>query len=317
MPSNPLLSLDVKLGFGFFKASWPNAPTFIPETGRPTFVSALVVAMEAGVRFFDTADIYAPSWDQMGHNELMLRDAVAQWDASPEEKAKLQIATKGGITRSEGEIWGKNASYDYLLSAVEASAARLGVEEIPIWQHHRLDPKLTLTEQLRNLKKLNDNAPIRHMGVSNYSKEQLLAALDAIGGPADGGIISVQNQLNPVYRQQMDVIEVCEEHGLAYLPWSPTKGIRPNDAGSPIYELFDRLAVKHNVSTFAIAQAWLRSLSANIIPMPGVTKLDSILDSLYAADLRLSNDELESLANLPTTLPLDDELVRDQPLAAR
>jgi aryl-alcohol dehydrogenase-like predicted oxidoreductase len=313
---NPLLNLQIPLGFGFMNASWAGAASLEPGAARDQFVADLADAMAAGVRFFDTADIYAPTWDSMGHNEILLLEAVAAWDAPANQKAELLIATKGGITRSPGEVWGKSASYDYLMAAISASAERLGLAEIPIWQHHRLDPNLTLAEQLRNLNLVKQNAPIRHIAVSNYSKPQLLQALDAIGGPADGGIISVQNQLNPVYRQQMDVLEVCEEYGLAYLPWSPTKGIRPSDAGGTAYEMFAAVAENRGVSTFAVAQAWLRSLSPNIVPMPGVTRLASIVDSLEAVDLRLTPDELQALSDLPPTLPLDAELVSDQPKQA-
>jgi aryl-alcohol dehydrogenase-like predicted oxidoreductase len=312
--SNPLLSLEVPLGFGFMNASWGGAPTLEPGPAREAFKAALHRAMDLGVRLFDTADIYAPSWDTFGHNEVLLSEAIEGWEASVDAKANLIVATKGGITRAAGEAWSKDASYAYLMHAVETSAARLGLSEIPLWQHHRLDFHLTLSEQLANLKKLNESAPIRHIGVSNYSAAQLRQALDTIGGPADGGIVSVQNQLNPVYRQQVEVLEVCEEHGLAYLPWSPMKGIRPTDAGTPVYAQFAAVAEKAGLSNFATAQAWLRSLSPSIVPLPGVTKLASIEDAISASSLRLNVNQLQALANLPATAPLDDELVRDQPL---
>jgi aryl-alcohol dehydrogenase-like predicted oxidoreductase len=314
-PSNPLLSLEVPLGFGFMNASWGGAPTLVAGPAREEFKRALQHAMDAGVTLFDTADIYAPTWDTFGHNEVLLREAIEGWSGSPEAKTNLIVATKGGITRGTGEAWSKDASYAYLMHAVETSAARLGLSEIPLWQHHRLDFHLTLGEQLANLKKLNETAPIRHIGVSNYSAAQLRQALDEIGGPADGGIISVQNQLNTVYRQQLDVLEVCEEFSLAYLPWSPMKGIRPADVGSPAYEKFARVASEAGVSIFAVAQAWLRSLSPNIVPLPGVTKLGSIQDAISASQLRLTAEQIAALSDLPETQPLDAELVRDQPLA--
>lgn len=314
-PSNPLLELEVPLGFGFMNASWGGAPTLVAGPAREEFKRALQRAMDAGVTLFDTADIYAPTWDSFGHNEVLLREAIDGWNGSAAAKANLFVATKGGITRAAGEAWSKDASYAYLMHAVETSAARLGLTEIPLWQHHRLDFHLPLGEQLANLKKLNETAPIRHIGVSNYSASQLRQALDTIGGPAEGGIISVQNQLNPAYRQQLDVLEVCEEFGLAYLPWSPMKGIRPTDAGSPVFEKFAGVAGAAGVSVFAIAQAWLRSLSPNIVPLPGVTKLASIADAIGASGLRLNAQQVAALADLPETQPLDDELVRDQPLA--
>lgn len=321
--TNPLLSLKVPIGFGFFKGSWGNSAIVNPGEARESFKRGLHAAMDAGVRLFDTADIYAPSWDTMGHNEMILRDAIQEWQAPAAIKEELIIATKGGITRSAGdsitsrtpgEAWGKDASYDYLMRAVEKSAKNLGLSEIPLWQHHRLDTKLTFSEQIKNLRKLNENAPIRHIGVSNYSAEQLRRALDVIGGPNDGGIISIQNQLNPAYRNAMDVLEVCEEHGLAFMPWSPSKGVTPQFEGTELYDRFNKIAQDRHTSIFHVAQAWLRSLSPNIVPIPGVTKFESILDNLAGAEVRLSQAELASLENLPASMEPDEELVRDQPL---
>jgi aryl-alcohol dehydrogenase-like predicted oxidoreductase len=313
--SNPLLALQVPIGFGFMNASWPGSPVLDGGAAREGFIGALHAAMDAGVTLFDTADIYAPSWDTMGHNELLLAEAVRTWNGTPEQKARLILATKGGIARGAGEAWSKDSSLDYLLTAVEKSRANLGVEVIPLWQQHRLDTHQTLGDQLQVLKKLKAVAPIRWLGVSNYSADQLRVALDVLGGPADGGIVSVQNQLNPAYRQQLDVLEVCEKHGLAFLPWSPMKGVRGTDARTDVFEIFSRAAEAVGATTYAVAQAWLRSLSPNVIPLPGVTRVESVLDSLAAVNLRLGDEQLALLANLPESAPLDAELVSDQPLA--
>jgi aryl-alcohol dehydrogenase-like predicted oxidoreductase len=312
---NPLLNLKKSLGFGFMNASWGGAPTLVPGEAREQFKRALNTAMDAGIRLFDTADIYAPSFEAFGHNEILLREAIEEWQAPQSDKDQLIVATKGGITRAAGEVWSKDASYEYLMRAIEDSAKRLGFDEIPVWQHHRLDFHLTLSEQIKNLRKVNENAPIRHIGVSNYSAEQLRRALDVIGGPNDGGIVSVQNQLNPVYRHDLDVLEVCEEHGLAFLPWSPSKGVTSKFAGSVTYELFNGIAESRGVSRFAVAQAWLRSLSPNIVPIPGVTKIESIVDAIGAIELRLTTSELATVSDLPETQPVDDELLKHQPLA--
>jgi len=316
MTNNPLLSLEKPIGFGFMNASWPGSPVLAGGAARESFIGALHTAMDAGVRLFDTADIYAPSWDAMGHNEVLLAEAVASWAGSPEAKAELILATKGGITRSKGEVWAKNSSFDYLMRAAEKSATNLGVAEIPLWQQHRLDTNQTLAQQLKVLKKFRAEAPIRWLGVSNYSAQQLRAALDTVGGPAEGGIISVQNQLSPAYRQQLDVLEVCQKHGLAFLPWSPMRGVRPSDSAMSVHTRFTSVANEAGTDAFAIAQAWLRSLSPNIVPLPGVTRVESVLSALAAFDLRLTDAQKASLTNLAASLPLDDELVRDQPKPA-
>lgn len=283
------------LGFGFMKASFGAS-----ESNRASTIEAIHEAISQGVVLFDTADIYAPSWDSFGHNEKLLAEAIRTFNG---DASNLLIATKGGITRQPGELWGRNASLDYLLRAAEASAGRLEVSTIPLWQHHRLDPKIRFEDQLENLAKLKQYGLIERIGVSNYSAKQLQRAVDVIGD-----VFSVQNQLNPAYRQELDVLEVCEQHGIAYLPWSPTKGARANDAQAIVKELAD----EKGVSTYAIAIAWLRSLSPSIVPIPGITRIESVRDSLNGVEL--SQDELSRLnEGFDETLPMDAELLSDQP----
>ena len=271
-------------------------------------LSALHVAMDEGVTFFDTADIYASAWNTFGQNELMVADALRTWSGTAEQKAKIVIGTKAGITRKPGEVWGRNASVDYLLRAAEASAGRLGVSKLDLWQHHRTDPSLGFEEQVQNLDAVRQRGIIEHIGVSNYSAKQLTRALEILGTPAEGGIVSIQNQLNPVYRQELDVLEVCEQYGVVYLPWSPSKGVKELDS------VFGAIAADQGKSTHAVALAWLRSLSPTIVPIPGVTRVETVLDNLSGLDIKLSDQEIAEInAKLPATLPMDAELLGDQP----
>ena len=271
-------------------------------------LSALHVAMDEGVTFFDTADIYASAWNTFGQNELMVADALRTWSGSAEQKAKILIGTKAGITRKPGEIWARNASVDYLLRAAEASAGRLGVSKLDLWQHHRTDPSLGFEEQVQNLDAVRQRGIVEHIGVSNYSAKQLTRALEILGTPEEGGIVSIQNQLNPVYRQELDVLEVCEQYGVVYLPWSPSKGVKELDS------VFGTIAADQGKSTYAVALAWLRSLSPTIVPIPGVTRVETVLDNLSGLDIKLSEQEIAEInAKLPATLPMDAELLGDQP----
>ena len=273
------------------KASFdrPDAQT------RESTIEALHYALDNGVTLFDTADIYAPTWDAFGHNERLVAEAMA---SHPLGKSAV-IATKAGITRKPGEVWGRNSSLDYLLRAVEASAGRLGVDRIALWQHHRLDPNLTFEAQLENLAALKQRGLIEHIGVSNYSAVQLKRAIEIIGP-----ISTVQNQLSLAYRQELDVLEVCEQHGIKYLPWSPMIGAHPQDA-SPELLAFARA---HEVSTYAVAVAWLKSLSPAIVPLPGVTRVESVADAISGLTIELTGD-----VPLSPTRPMDAELLSDQP----
>ena len=287
-----MTQLDISaIGFGCMKASFdqPDLAT------RESTIEALHYALENGVTLFDTADIYAPTWDAFGHNERLVAEAMA---THPKGKTAT-IATKAGITRKPGEVWGRNASLDYLLRAVEASAGRLGVERIALWQHHRLDPNMAFEQQLENLAGLKQRGLIEHIGVSNYSAIQLKRAIEVIGP-----IATVQNQLSLAYRQDMDVLEVCEQHGIKYLPWSPMIGAHPKDASAELVAYADA----HGVSTYAVAVAWLKSLSPAIVPLPGVTRAASVADAISGLTLELNGE-----VPLMPTRPMDVELLGDQP----
>ncbi|MEN9749559.1 MAG: hypothetical protein RL149_637 [Actinomycetota bacterium] len=295
------------IGFGSMYAQF-NGIALGSDEAYQKVLSALHLAMDKGVTLFDTADIYASAWNKFGENELMVADALRTWSGTAEQKSKIVIATKAGITRKPGEVWGRNSTIDYLLRAAEASAGRLGVAKLSLWQHHRLDPNLPFEEQVENLDALRQRGIVEHIGVSNYSAKQLRRALEILGTPTEGGIVSVQNQLNPVYRQELDVLEVCDEHGIAYLPWSPSKGVKNLDS------VFAAIAANHSCSTHAVAMAWLRSLSPSIVPIPGVTRRESVLDNIGALEATLTDDELAQIeVNLPATLPMDAELLSDQP----
>jgi len=281
-------------------------------------IGVIHAALDAGVQLLDTADIYAPAWNAMGHNERLVGEAFRSWNGSSEQKAKVVIATKGGITRAKGEDWwgvpGRNASKHYLYRAVEASAAKMGLSTIPLWQHHRLDTSITFEEQFENVLSLKEHGYVQHIGLSNVNAEQLRKAIEIGGTPSEGGIVSVQNEFSPRYRLWADVIDICTQYGIAYLPWSPLGGgsnfqkIATGEFGA-----FDRIAETKGVSAYALTIAWHLNQFPTSIPIPGASKADSILDSLSGAAITLSSEEIAELnASCPPDGPLQYELV-DQP----
>ena len=285
-----------EIGFGCMKASFN-----MDAANRDSTIEAIHVALDKGVKFLDTSDIYAPSWNTFGHNELLIAEALRTYAGN---KDGVIVATKGGITRKPGEVWGRNSSMDYLLRAAEASAGRLGVAQLDVWQHHRLDPAMPFEKQLESLVGLQERGIAKHIGVSNYSAKQLRRAVEVLGE-----VVSVQNQLNPAYRQELDVLEVCEEFGIAYLPWSPMKGVRE-------VAILAEIGAELRESPFAVAVAWLRSLTPQMVVMPGVTRKESVLDALSGVELALTENQLGRInAALPETLPMDAELLSDQPRA--
>ena len=272
-----------------------------------------------GITLLDTADIYAPTWNTIGHNEKLVGEAFRSWNGSADAKSKVVIATKGGITRGQGNDWfgtgGRNAEEHYLYRAVEASAGKLGVEKIQLWQHHRLNHTMPYETQFENVMKLKAHGVVQNIGVSNVNAEQLRRAIKIGGTPAQGGLISVQNEWSPRYRHGAEVLEICKENGIAFLPWSPMGGIgNPGAVGTGKYSAFDELAKAKGVSAYAITIAWHLANSPVEIPIPGATRPESILDSFKGASITLNADELAQLnASLSTDLgPLHEELI-DQP----
>ena len=287
---------------------------------RETALGVVHAALDAGVRLLDTADIYAPTWNSVGHNEILVAEAVRTWSGSAAQKEEIVIATKGGITRAPLEndwlgIVGRDASEHYLYRAVEASAAKMQVSTIKLWQHHRLNHFMPFEEQFENVMKLKAHGIVQNIGVSNYTAEQLRRAIKIGGTPAQGGLVSIQNEWSPRSRAWADVRELCIEHGIAFLPWSPLGGIDVTDSlenGS--YDAFAEVAKAHNVSKFAIAIAWHLATSPVAIPIPGATRKESILDSLTGLDVKLTAPELLALdASLPANPPLADDLVPQAP----
>lgn len=318
MKKRTIGSLTVsEIGLGCMNVSWPGRSGTDPRTRAEVAIPGIHEALDRGVTLLDTADIYAPSWDTVGHNEVLVREAFDSWSGTPEQKSLVTFATKGGITRSAGEVWGRDASLDYLLRAAEASRERLQVEYIALYQHHRLDPGSDLETQIENLGVLKERGLIGAIGVSNYSAHQVEVALDILGGPADGGVVSVQNEFSPFYRQDADVLAVCEARGVAFLPWSPLGGSqRVQQVIAGDFPVLRDMAAAKNISVPRLVIAWLLALSPAIIPLPGATRPESVADSVGASQVELTAEDVAHItAGLPVSEPRRAEL--DPPPARR
>lgn len=305
LPTRSIADLKVsQIGLGCMPASWSHDPA-----KHDLGIKAIQAALDAGINFLDTADIYAPSWNSVGHNEKLVAEAVRTWSGSAADKANIVIATKGGIARRPGEKWGRNGTLDYFLRAVEASAARLGVEHIDLWQHHRMDPSLTFEDQFENVLALREQGIVRRIGLSNVSADMLRKAIELGGSVKDGGVVSVQNEWSPRYRQWADVLEICEANGIAFLPWSPLGG-RDFSAELPTkFSTITEIAAQRGVSPYVVALGWHLKQSPVIIPIPGASKPSSAISSASAATFELSDEEFKQIQDsLPESAELGDEL---------
>ena len=250
-------------------------------------VATVQAALDAGVTYIDTADIYSPSWDTMGHNERIVGEAIRTYSGST---ADVVVGTKGGITRGEGETWGRDGSLDYLRSAVEKSLTALGAEQLDLYQWHRPDRWKVYGEVIEHFKTLQDEGLIKAIGISNANVEEIEVAVEVLG---EGGLASVQNEFSPRFRSSQDELDLCAELGIAFLPWSPLGGTGggATEIGRE-FAAFAEIGAAHGVSAQQVVLAWELSLDDVVIPIPGASRPASITDSVKAVDLKLSEDEL-------------------------
>ena len=298
------------IGIGCMNVSWiwSDGAALDPVRRLESAIPAIHAGLDAGITLLDTADIYAPTWEDVGHNEIFVAEALRTWSGTKEQKDKVLIATKGGITRSDGEVWGRDGSLDYLVRAAEASATHLGVQQLDLWQHHRLDPSIDFETQFENVMALKERGLTKQVGVSNYDAKQLLKAIEIGGTPDQGGLVSIQNEFSPRYRHDLDVLEICEQYGIAFFPWSPLGGVRTKAAISDS-SAFEEVASKYSASPYAIALAWEMKTSPAVLPIPGATRAETVLDCITATEIELSDDDFDYLnQNLPTEAAVSDEL---------
>ncbi len=272
------------IGLGAMPMSMNDDKSY-PEESQA--IATIHAALDSGVTLIDTADIYAPTWDSMGHNEKLVGKAVACYGGNTDD---VVIATKGGITRSEGNVFGRNATMPYLREAVEKSLRNLGVDVIDLYQWHRPDRSMVYADAIASFKALQVEGKIRAVGISNANVEEIQIAVDALG---DGGLVSVQNEFSPRFRCSEDELDFCAERGIAFLPWSPLGGTGggARDVGNR-FAVFGEIGRDHGVSPQQVVLAWELSLSESVIPIPGARRPESIIDSARAADLKLSDEEL-------------------------
>ena len=261
---------------------------------RDQAIATIHAALDAGITLLDTANIYAPSWDTVGHNEALVAEAIRTC-TGPAALTDVLVTTKGGITRSDGEVWGRDARPEALVRACEASLAELGVDVIDLYQHHRHDPNRTYLEQVKALQLLKDRGLVRRIGLSNVTLAELDLAIDELGGPGDNGVVSVQNELSPRYRADLDVLDRCTQDAIAFLPWSPLGGAtHAKDVGSRFAE-FAKVADELNATPQEVTLAWLLRLSPVIIPIPGATRPETIDSIVRSLDVHLSDEQFERL----------------------
>ncbi|MEU4236363.1 aldo/keto reductase [Actinoplanes sp. NPDC026619] len=256
--------------------------------GRPDeerSISTIHAALDAGVTLIDTADAYHIHADEVGHNESLIARALASYGG---DTSGVLVATKGGHLRPGDGSWTVDGAPSYLQSACDASLKRLGVDAIGLYQFHRPDPAVPYAESVGALRDLLDAGKIRMAGISNADPAQIVEAREILGDR----LVSVQNQFSPAFLSSTAELELCDQLGIAFLPWSPLGGIgRAGGLGGGFAEVAERCGV----SPQRVCLAWHLSKSPVVVPIPGASRPASIQDSAAASDLDLTASDLALL----------------------
>jgi aryl-alcohol dehydrogenase-like predicted oxidoreductase len=256
--------------------------------GRPDrdrSLSAIHAALDSGVTLIDTADAYHLDDSDVGHNEVLIAEALATYGG---DVSDVLVATKGGHTRPGGGAWDIDGSPEHLKAACDESLKRLGVEAIGLYQHHRPDPEVPYAETIGALGELLDDGKIRMAGISNADPAQIREAQQVLGGR----LVSVQNEFSPAFRSSRPELDLCADMGIAFLPWSPLGGISDAGALGSRHIAFAEVAAERGVSPQQVTLAWLLALSPVVVPIPGASRPETARDSAAAADLELTTDKV-------------------------
>ncbi len=259
--------------------------------GRPDesrSIATIHAALDAGITVIDTADAYHLDQSDVGHNETLIAKALNSYGG---DTSGVLVATKGGHLRPGGGAWTLDGSPQHLKQAAEESLKRLGVDAIGLYQFHRPDPKTPYEESVGAIRDLLDAGKIRLAGISNANPDQIRQANEILGGR----LVSVQNQFSPAFRSSEPELDLCDELGIAFLPWSPLGGIsRASDLGTE-HPAFHTLAAELGVSPQKLTLAWMLAKSPVVIPIPGASRPETIRDSYSAVDLVLTADQIATL----------------------
>ena len=260
-----------RLGFGAMRIT--GGGIWGPPADRDEAKTVLRRAIELGINFIDTADSYGPHI-----SEELIREALHPY---PDD---LVIATKGGLERTGPGQWPTNGRPEHLIEACEGSLRRLELEQIPLYQFHRPDPAVPLEDSIGAIVTLKEQGKIRHIGLSNFTEEQLRRAQRLTP------IVSIQNRYNVDDRRSESLVDLCEQEQIVFLPWAPIQNLDSNLT-------IQQLAQHYSATPRQIVLAWLLARSPAILPIPGTGSVIHLDDNVGAAGIKLTPAEVVSVTD--------------------
>jgi pyridoxine 4-dehydrogenase len=260
-----------RMGYGAMRITGPGIWGEPPDRERAK--ASLRRAVELEVNFIDTADSYGPEV-----SETLIAETLYPY---PDE---LVIATKGGLVRPGPGRWDADGRPEHLREACEGSLRRLKLEQIPLYQLHRPDPRVPLADSIGALAELKAEGKIRHIGVSNFNEDQFREAQRIIP------VVSIQNRYNVSDRSSETVVDLATQEDVAFLPWAP---IQETERVIPVVTI----AENHGVSQRQVALAWLLARAPQMLVIPGSGSPDHLADNIAAAGLELTGEEYNSITD--------------------
>ena len=268
-----------RLGFGTMQLPGPGV--WGPPRDHDEAIRVLRRAIELGVNFVDTADSYGPYVA-----EELICEALHPYPEGLVIATKAGLTRFGPITRSGPSEWPPVGRPEYLRQEAEMSLRRMKLDRIDLFQLHRIDPKVPLEEQIGELKRLQEEGKVHHIGLSGVSVDQLKAA------QALATRVSVQNQFNLADRSAEPVLDYSTGHGIAFIPYRPLATGSLASEGSPLAEL----ARKHDATPAQLALAWLLKRSPVMLPIPGTSSVAHLEDNMLGANIELTDKEFAELS---------------------
>ena len=268
-----------RLGFGAMRVTGKGI--WGPPADHAEAIATLERVPELGIDFIDTANSYGPDV-----SEELIREALHPYDG-------LVIATKGGLTRPGPDVWNSDGRPERLREEAEKSLKKLGVEQIQLWQLHRIDANVPRDDQFGAIKQMLDDGIIAHAGLSEVSVEEIEAASKVFP------VATVQNRYNLVDRGSEAVLDYCEKHAIGFIPWYP---LAAGDLAKP-GSVLDRIAHAHNAAPSQVALAWVLKRSPVMLPIPGTGKVAHLEENTAAVDIALTDEEFESLDRAARGVP--------------
>jgi aryl-alcohol dehydrogenase-like predicted oxidoreductase len=270
------------VGFGGMPLSIVGRP---PEDDA---VNVVLAALDAGMTFLDTANVYCLDDSDLGHNERLFSRALKQWNGNSDE---ILVATKGGMDRPGG-TWTRNGRPDFLNQCCRQSLHALGVDVIDLYQLHAPDPEVPFEESVGALARLKEEGLIKHVGISNVTVDQIKAAGEIVP------ITTVQNRLNPFFREAVDegVVAYCDEVGIGFLAYSPVGGGRLNQK-LPDHPAANEVGRNRGITPHQAVLAWVLAQGESVIIIPGARSVKSVQSSAAVANVSLSADDLATISS--------------------